>query len=343
MGGSTLDPKVMRGLYYRNEIGGVIATRPYGLGPRVPLYVISPWSRGGWVCSQVFDHTSTIRFIEARFGVSEPNISPWHRAISGDLTSCFDFTRTDDEPLADLPDVSHAKGETLVIADLPRVELPREPFMPSQDPGVRCSRALPYRLAVHASPNLETESLDLRLENTGEAGAVLHVYDRLQLKQPPHRYTLEAAKVLTASWPTHKTDGRYDLHIMGPNGLLWRFTGRLPAQSAETPLPEVRLKHDPELQAIGLEVWNSGDQPCEIETRPNIYRSDRAHSLTVMPASPPTEVSWPVHASGFWYDFSVICPSLPEWSRRFAGRLETGKHGITDPALGGFETIDLDC
>ena len=41
---------------------------PVGLGPRVPMLVVSPWSRGGWVDSQVFDHTSVIRFLERRFG-----------------------------------------------------------------------------------------------------------------------------------------------------------------------------------------------------------------------------------------------------------------------------------
>ena len=64
----------------------------YGLGPRVPMYALSPWSRGGWVNSQVFDHTSVLRFIEQRFGVAEPNISPWRRAVCGDLTSLFDFS-----------------------------------------------------------------------------------------------------------------------------------------------------------------------------------------------------------------------------------------------------------
>jgi phospholipase C len=54
--------------------------KPYGLGPRVPMYVISPWSKGGWVSSEVFDHTSVIRFLERRFGVAEPNISGWRRA-----------------------------------------------------------------------------------------------------------------------------------------------------------------------------------------------------------------------------------------------------------------------
>ena len=65
----------------------------YGLGVRVPMLVLSPWSTGGWVCSETFDHTSIIQFIESRFGVHEPNITPWRRAVCGDLTSAFDFSR----------------------------------------------------------------------------------------------------------------------------------------------------------------------------------------------------------------------------------------------------------
>ena len=65
------------------------ATGPYGMGVRVPMVVISPWSKGGWVNSQVFDHTSLIRFIERRFGseypgIMESNITKWRRAVSGD-------------------------------------------------------------------------------------------------------------------------------------------------------------------------------------------------------------------------------------------------------------------
>ncbi len=57
------------------------------------MMVISPWSTGGWVCSETFDHTSILRFLEKRFGVREPQISPWRRAVCGDLTSAFDFGR----------------------------------------------------------------------------------------------------------------------------------------------------------------------------------------------------------------------------------------------------------
>ena len=69
-----------------------IAGVPIGLGPRVPMLVLSPWSRGGRVCSDVFDHTSVIRFLEVVTGVVEPNISAWRRQVCGDLTAAFDFT-----------------------------------------------------------------------------------------------------------------------------------------------------------------------------------------------------------------------------------------------------------
>jgi phospholipase C len=64
---------------------------PIGLGIRAPMLVVSPFSRGGLVCSDTFDHTSTLRFMETRFGVEVPNLSKWRRKITGDLTSAFNF------------------------------------------------------------------------------------------------------------------------------------------------------------------------------------------------------------------------------------------------------------
>ncbi len=64
---------------------------PIGLGFRTPTTIVSPWTAGGYVNSDVFDHTSLIRFIETRFGVHEPNISAWRRRTCGDLTSAFRF------------------------------------------------------------------------------------------------------------------------------------------------------------------------------------------------------------------------------------------------------------
>jgi len=68
---------------------------PIGLGFRVPLLVISPFSRGGFVSSDVFDHTSLLRFLETRFGAEVPNLTQWRRSVTGDLTSAFNFAKPD--------------------------------------------------------------------------------------------------------------------------------------------------------------------------------------------------------------------------------------------------------
>jgi phospholipase C len=66
---------------------------PIGLGFRVPTLVVSPFARGGFVCSDAFDHTSTLRFLETRFGAEVPNLTSWRRSVTGDLTSAFNFAK----------------------------------------------------------------------------------------------------------------------------------------------------------------------------------------------------------------------------------------------------------
>jgi phospholipase C len=320
--------------YYTNSIDEVTATRPYGMGPRVPMYLVSPWSRGGWVCSETFDHTSTIRFLEARFGVSEPNISAWHRAVSGDLTRCFDFANPSAEQLPVLPDMSYATGETLVIEGLPEVRLPDHPRVPEQDPGMRYSRRLPYQLSAELQVDVAQRSLQLQLESSGEAGAVFHVYDNLHLDRVPRRYTVEAGKSLADGWPLDADGGSYDLHILGPGGFLRQFAGQLPSSGEPTALPEARLVCLGAEGCIEVHAWNQGAGSCVIKASPNAYRSDRPFSLELHAEQIPRSVHWNLQSSGYWYDFSITCPALPGWLRRFAGRLETGRDGLTDPALG---------
>ena len=76
-------------------IGSPAITGPIGLGFRVPMLIISPFSRGGFVSSDLFDHTSVLRFLETRFGAEVPNLSAWRRATVGDLTSAFNFAKPD--------------------------------------------------------------------------------------------------------------------------------------------------------------------------------------------------------------------------------------------------------
>jgi phospholipase C len=76
-------------------IGSPVITGPIGLGFRVPMLIISPFSRGGFVSSDLFDHTSVLRFLETRFGAEVPNLSAWRRATVGDLTSSLNFKKPD--------------------------------------------------------------------------------------------------------------------------------------------------------------------------------------------------------------------------------------------------------
>jgi len=76
---------------------------PIGLGFRVPLLVLSPYSRGGHVNSDVADHSSVLRFLETRFDVEVPNLSAWRRGITSDLTSTLDLTRPPNLHVPSLP------------------------------------------------------------------------------------------------------------------------------------------------------------------------------------------------------------------------------------------------
>jgi phospholipase C len=117
---------------------------PVGAGFRVPAIVVSPWTAGGWVCSEPFDHTSALRFLERVTGVVEPNISAWRRRTFGDLTSVFRF---DDDPApaprtvrpspAAIPPSVNAWA-TLPATRLPPPRLPGlEQFPPTQESGTR--------------------------------------------------------------------------------------------------------------------------------------------------------------------------------------------------------------
>jgi phospholipase C len=76
---------------------------PIGLGFRVPLLVLSPYSRGGHINSDVADHTSVLRFLETRFDVEVPNLSAWRRGVTSDLTSTLDLTRPPNLHFPSLP------------------------------------------------------------------------------------------------------------------------------------------------------------------------------------------------------------------------------------------------
>ena len=332
-GGSTLD---LRGEYFSDpdrknldpadQASGTV--RPWGLGPRVPLYVVSPWSRGGWVNSQVFDHTSLGRFLERRFGIQVPAISPWHRAVCGDLTSAFNFADPNTAPLPDLPVVHDSTAIVSSASQRPRPSAPDRPEPLFQEPGMRRSRPLPYELHVDAhTSGGSTLTLDFR--NAGRAGAVFHVYDKLNLNRIPRRYTVEGGKRLTAELAeyTPASASAYDLWIYGPNGFLREVRGTLSPRSASD--PELKLEYAPQDSAIRLVLANRSAQALSVTVRHNAYREESQQTLEIAPKQHQV-LTWSVISSHNWYDLTVGIGSL---ERRFAGRMENGRPSFSDPAV----------
>ncbi|MDP9900588.1 phosphocholine-specific phospholipase C [Variovorax ginsengisoli] len=310
----------------------------YGPGQRVPMYVISPWSRGGWVNSQVFDHTSVLRFIEARFGVAELNISPFRRAVCGDLTSAFNFATPNAQ---DLPTLSGRKSKAeadKLRADqqaLPQIVPPASAQLPRQATGTRPSRALPYELHASAKTDAVNGRVQLVFANTGAQAAVFHVYDRLNLDRLPRRYMVEAGKTLDDSWnATTDNAGLYDLWVLGPNGFHRHFKGDLNTlRVADAANPEVRVCYDIANGNVYLRMTNAGKKSANFTVRAKAYRNDGPWTAPVAGGAT-VEQHWELADSGQWYDFAVTCDADPVYYRRFAGRVETGQHSVSDPAMG---------
>jgi phospholipase C len=109
----------------------------------VPCMVISPFSRGGFVCGDTFDHTSTLRLLETRFGVEVPNLSAWRRSVTGDLTSAFGFGEPARYDVPRMPDTEQAlRMVEERVMSLPAPKPPDVPSMPRQEPGPRPRRGL---------------------------------------------------------------------------------------------------------------------------------------------------------------------------------------------------------
>ncbi len=296
---------------------------PYGLGQRVPMLVVSPWSKGGWVCSQVFDHTSIVQLIERRFGVHEPNISPWRRAVCGDLTTAFDFGRTDPAVPA-LPDTS---GYVPPDHDRHPDYVPTPPAsqrLPRQERGLRPARPLPYDLAADGHANA-AEGLRIHFANRGGAGASFYV---TSASHPggPWTYTVEAGRQLTGDWPVPGGQGGYDVSVYGPNGFLRRFAGRLGVVGAE-----VGTRRDREDAELHLLLSNTGPVPVRL-TIADAYRAAHPASYRLSPGARAVHTVG-LRGSQFWYDLSVSCDQDSTFLRHLAGHVETGRASTSDPAL----------
>jgi phospholipase C len=296
----------------------------------VPLLVVSPWTRGGWVCSEVFDHTSILRFLERRFGVAEPNISPWRRAVCGDLTSMFDFANPD----AGRPDGlfatshrSYLERADVLCRNRKTASLPRAQSLPAPEglaSGTRPARPLPYRLAADGAR--DGDSFGISFANSGKAGAVFTVYS-LRHNGGPWYFTLPAGDTFTETWTLRGfQDRQYDLRVHGPNGFVRVFRGTAGSHA------EVAVQDGAARKELALRLTNRFERACTFRIRDAAYGAGEL-GMTVG-AGETVALPWPVAASHGWYDLEISVDHDAAFFRRLCGHLEDGLPSRSDPSFG---------
>ena len=336
---------------------------PVGLGYRVPLIVASPWTRGGWVNSQVSDITSTIQFLETFLSkktgkkVSEPNISAWRRDISGDLSSAFrpylgeSLERL--EPIrrnAFMEQIHKAQFKGLpenfiaIPANQAREwtesKLRKEGVLPLQEAGTRPSNALNYDLRV--SGKLEKGAFSIRMEASDELfgkdawAAPFQVYAPGKYRNAETgvwesarswNFAVKRGDALEYTWPLESFENQeYHLRVYGPNGFYREYSGNAQSSGLELALnPGFKLRG----KRVGL-LEAGAKQTGQVNLKENAYR-DQEKSLQLGAGK---KVSEPLdfESSQGWYDFTVSGTGF-SWS--FAGRLENGLESISDPLFDG--------
>lgn len=334
---------------------------PIGLGFRVPLVVASPWSRGGWVCSEVFDLTSPIQFMEHFLNkktgkkiVSE-NVTPWRRTVSGNLASVFRPYKGEQIPapkpvdripfiesihkaqFKDLPS-GFKKLSTAEIEQANKNPL-SSPVIPSQEKGTRPSCALPYQLYADGKLDDNKKSFKVKFEAKKEvfgddaAGSPFNVYTPSS-GVAPRNYAVTAGDQLIDEW-TLTERGDYHLQVYGPNGFFREFSG-----TAQDPPADIFCDYQRSTAGkksltgnIELKIRNNGQQKITVEIIDRAYKA--AVQTKVLNGGAQASVAVDLGKNSGWYDFSVKIKGHDAFEKRYAGRVETGKPGISDPVMGG--------
>jgi phospholipase C len=337
-----------------------------GLGFRVPLVIASPWSKGGWVNSEVFDHTSTLQFLETFLSkktgkkIQESNISDWRRTVCGDLTSAFrpyngevipkpEFLPKDEfvesihkAQFKKLPDNYKllTADEIALINKAPYTS----PYMPKQEKGIKPSCALPYQLYADGKLSADKKSFGLKFTasdkvfGSSASGSPFNVYAPGKYLTEDLRtwaYTAKAGDTLTDEWPlTDFENSHYHLRVYGPNGFFREFKG-----SANDPALDVVCEYQPNHMDkkkltgnIELSLNNSGSHQQTVQITDHAYKTNN-HLVTVKPSGKSLVMLNLINSHG-WYDFSVKISGVQTFEKRYAGRVETGKSSFSDPQMG---------
>ncbi|RZL50358.1 MAG: phospholipase C, phosphocholine-specific [Pedobacter sp.] len=343
---------------------------PIGLGYRVPMMVASPWSKGGFVNSEVFDHTSSLMFLEKflthKTGktIKSDNISPWRRAICGDLTSIFrPYNGENLNTPARLKknnvitDILNAKSKPAQVepsqleqAEIDKINL-KLPFEKDasvhaavQEKGIKPACAIPYQLLVDADVEgddiyinfaANKTSFGQKLENKG---APFNVYAPGTYKNEAGKtwaYAINKVNNIRDNWKiANFENGIYNLVVNGPNGFFRQFIGDkndpLLSLSCVYEQSGVIKKATGNIQLLleSLEL-----ETLQIQITDDVYKANT--KIINLPANSKKIVTLNLQKSKGWYDFKIVIKGKNNFSKHYAGHVETGEESITDPYMGG--------
>jgi phospholipase C len=344
---------------------------PIGLGYRVPMVVASPWSRGGWVNSQVVDHTSSLQFLEKflnhKLGkkIEETNISEWRRTVCGDLTSVF--RPYNGEKISKPAFLEHDgfiksihqaqfKNPPSDFRKLTKEEITKinkAPYtsglMAVQEEGIRSACALPYELYVEEYFNDHKKHIELGMKaaNTvfgaSAAGSPFHVYTPGKYKGEDVRvwsYAVRAGDEVHDKWMMDDFEnGIYHLQVYGPNGFFREYKG-----DQHDPFFGVACRYEQSKTNlkkltgnIVITILNAGSKSYTIEVADNVYKTTKPRIYTLGPDRAKNGrliIPFNTRKSHNWYDCSIRVKGNTSFERRFAGRVETGAPTKTDPLMG---------
>jgi phospholipase C len=286
----------------------------FGLGARVPTLVMSPWSRGGAVCSEVFDHTSLLRFLEVWTGVREPNISAWRRKICGDLTSALDF-RSVSVAFPALPDSqAPAASADINSRSKPRAAPNGEMAPPLQEAGTRVLRPLPYQLSASLRTDLGTGQLQLALKNEGGAACSVRLQQSGSHAPNPLHITIGAKQEQT-QLVSMQGYLAFDLELHGPNGFFRRWVG-----NGVSVAPGIEERFDIERATVELRVSNPTNAELSLRIATSI--ESLKGSEQVVHVSCGHSVGITLQTCDLWYDYRIEDASGSQCSWQLGGHIE---------------------
>ena len=241
------------------------------------MLVCSPWTRGGYVDSNVYDHTSVLRFLTAWTGVKPANVTPWRASVTGDLTTAFDFRHPDFSIPRNIPTLAQTWALTQLTGGSTAPPAEGAQKMPVQERGSRPHRPTNYRLHADVTVDRAASKVTAALTNTGRVGASLAVYPDALLPFAPTPFTVLPSAPGSYVWDATATAGKYAFSVYGPDGFLTSFAGQVvPAGQDSGQVPVVTAT--PRSGRVELTLANQGQQEVTYTLTPNDFKG---HPQTV--------------------------------------------------------------